>query len=305
MRINRQLISLVLLLSGIGFIVVLIGHSWAQIEALLFSASWTLLALSCIVGITSMVVTSLFFHYLLDKHALQLPMGDTHRLFFYGQIAKYVPGKIWGILYQATSVSRKGASSSIAAANFDLMVISVLSNLALGVALVASRFSMTLAALVFLSGLYVTVLASRSVLSGKLIGWALNKLGMSHAAESGEINPPVNKAMPVILYYVMICSTGVLAYFLMLHAVFSLSFSDVVAYIGYLILAWVAGVFLFLAPAGMGVRELIFIAFGTYLDTGVPVDTLVIIAVVSRFWQVFQELGAAAVIFLWNSAVRE
>jgi len=297
---NRQIISLILLFAGIGFIAVLIGRSWGQIAALLASANWALLALSCVVGIASMVVTSLFFYYLLDKHALRLPTRDVHRLFFYGQIAKYVPGKIWGILYQTTSVNQKGASSSIAAANIDLMVISILTNLALGIALVASGISMVLAAMVFLLGLYVTVLASRSILSGKLIGWVLSKLGRNNAADSGDVNPPTNNLMPVILYYGMICLLGVMAYYLMLHAVFSFSFADVVAYIGYLILAWVAGVFLFLAPAGMGVRELVFIAFGTYMDTGVSVDTLVIIAVVSRFWQVFQELGAAAVVFLWN-----
>jgi len=299
---TRQLISLILLLSGIGFIVVLAGRSWGQISTFLISANWTLLALSGVVGIASMVVTSLFFYYLLGKHALHLPMRDVHRLFFYGQIAKYVPGKIWGIIYQAASVNRKGASSSIAAANLDLMVISILSYLALGMSLLASSASMVLAAIVFLLGLCIVVLVSRSVLSGKLVGWALSKLGSNYAAESSATNPPANKVAPVIIYYCMLWITGVLAYYLMLHAVFSFSFGDVVAYIGYLVLAWVAGVFFFLAPAGMGVRELVFIAFGSVMDTGVSVDTLVAIAVISRFWQVSQELGIAAVVFLCDRA---
>ncbi len=128
-------------------------------------------------------------------------MRDAHRLFFYGQIAKYVPGKIWGILYQATSVNQKGASSSIAAANLDLMVISILSYLFLGMSLLASSVSMTLAATVFLLGLCVTILASRSALSGKLVGWVMSKLGRNHAAESSYTNPSANKVAPVILYY--------------------------------------------------------------------------------------------------------
>lgn len=305
MVFNRQLISLILLLSGVVFIAVLLGRSWGQIADLLVAADFGLLALSCGVGIASMIATSLFFHYLLGKHALHLPVSDVHRLFFFGQIAKYVPGKIWGILYQAASVNKKGASQSIAAANLDLMVISILSNLSLGMVLVASGASLVLAAVIFFLGLYVTVLASRSTLSGKVVGWVLSKMASDRAAEFGDADSPASRVMPVVLYYIMICFTGVMAYYLMMHSVFSFSFADVVSYIGYLILAWVAGVFLFLAPAGMGVRELVFIAFGTYLGPGVSVDTLVTIAVVSRFWQVFQELGAAAAVFLWSCAGRK
>ena len=182
------------------------------------------------------------------------------------------------------------------------MVTSILSDLALGMSLLARRASMVLAAIVFFLGLCITGLASRSVLSGKLVRWALSKLGRSHTAASSVTNPPANKVAPVILYYCMIWLTGVLAYYLLLHAVFSFSLGDVVAYIGYLVLAWVAGVFMFLAPAGMGVRELVFIAFGSYMDAGVSVDTLVAIAVISRFWQVSQELGVAAVVFLCDRA---
>lgn len=299
---NRRLISLILLFAGIGFIVVLAGRSWSQIATYLMSANWILLALSCVAGIASMVVTSVFFYYLLEKHALNLSMGDVHRLFFYGQIAKYVPGKVWGILYQTASVNQKGAAHSITAANFDLMLISIISNLFLGIALVASGVSIPLAIIIFLLGLYVTVVVSRSMLAGKLIDWTMRKLGKQGVAEHGENNSPTDRVMPVILYYSMICVTGVLAYYLMMFSVFSFSFSDVVAYIGYLILAWVAGVFIFLAPAGMGVRELVFISFGAFMDSGISVDMLAIIAVVSRFWQVFQELGAAAAVFLWSRA---
>jgi len=281
------------------------AHSWKQIAILLASANIALLALSCVIGIASMIVTSLFFHHLLDKHALPLPIGDVHRLFFFGQVAKYVPGKIWGILYQITSINKDGASRGIAAANLDLMVISILSNLSLGMVLLAYSINQFLAAATFFLGLYATVLTSRSILSGKVVGWILSKFTRDRATQFRQTGPSKNKVTPVILYYVLISITGVLAYYLMMNAVFSFSFHHVIVHIAYLILAWVVGVFLFLVPAGIGVRELVFIAFGKYLGVGESVDTLATIAVVSRFWQVFQELGAAAVVFLWQNAERK
>jgi len=298
----RKIASIVLLAVGIVFVLVLLAGSWEQIATLLQSANWLLLSMSAVVGIATMVATSVFFRYLLIKHAMELPVGDVHKMFFYGQIAKYVPGKIWGILYQTASVNRKGAAQSIGAANFDLMIVSLITNFSIAVTLIAGQASVYLAMAMFFAGMYAAVFATRSAVAGKAIGWLVNKIGATPAQE-GEIKFASEAGIvPVVNYYCLMWFAGLLAYYLMMHAVFSFTLAEVLAIVAYLILAWVVGVFAFVVPGGVGVRELVFIAFGTWMMPGVEVEMLATIALVSRFWQVLQELGAAAAVFLWGAA---
>jgi hypothetical protein len=297
----KRTASIVLMTAGTVFILVLVVQSRDQLVALLHSADWLLLAASALVGISSMIVTSIFFGYLLEKHALVLPSQDVNKMFFYGQIAKYIPGKIWGILYQTTAVNIEGATKAIGAANVDLMIISIITSISMAAALIANEMSIYLAIVMFFAGMYATVIASNSSLSGNAVGWMIDKVGIGTSRKTHEQkHRSAITATPIIIYYTMIWITSLLAYYLMMHAVFSFTFGEVVTYVAYLMLAWVVGVFAFLAPAGLGVRELIFITFGAYMIPDVEVSMLATIALVSRLWQVLQELCAAAVIFIWG-----
>ena len=296
----KQAFSIALLISGLGFILVLILRNWDRIEGLLRMTNWHLFFWSAILGIAATTLTSVLFRYLLVKYGLVLSLKKAHKLFFYGQIAKYVPGKVWGIVYQTSSVDRQGTALPITVANIDLMIISIVANLAIALTIISMDFETYIAVAVFLVGLAATGLVACSCFVGNAIDWSLSKIRVDYVGKYGRKCRPSFSFLAIAAYYCLFCITGLLAYYLMIHAVFGFSVKEVLTFAAYLILAWVAGVFAFVVPAGVGVREVLFIAFGAYMVPTVPMEILVTIAVISRLWQILQEIGAAFLVFLWN-----
>jgi len=296
----KQALSFVLLICGVGFILALVVHSWEKIEGLLIAANWHLFFWSVMLGIAGNVLTSVLFRYLLVKHGLTLPYKMTHKLFFYAQIAKYIPGKIWGIVYQTSSVYREGAALSITGANIDLMIISIAANLAIALAIISLDFASSIAIAVFLLGMGATILVACSCFVGNAIDWSFGKIRADYVAKYGQRCRPVRRIFPIVAYYFLVSIIGLLGYYLMIHAVFGFSVNEVLTFVAYLILAWVVSVFAFIVPAGVGVREFLFIAFGAYMVPTMPMEILATIAVISRLWQVLQDIAAASVIFVWS-----
>ncbi|MGV6807380.1 MAG: hypothetical protein ACWA5K_05710 [bacterium] len=290
----RKLASSVLLIVGLVFIGYLVGRSWEQIVELSVSVNWLQFVLSMLVGIAGTIASSMMFKVLLAKHGFDLASGAAHRLFFYGQVAKYVPGKIWAILYQIAAIDRQGASVGVASANLDLMLISVLVNLSMATAIILAPEYIYIAIVVALAGVLVTLWASGSRLTGRLLRAVLPK----SYVQGYELTSPDWRSMfvGVFAYYVVVFVTSLLSYYLMMNAVFGFGLLDSATYMAYLVLAWVVGVFAFLVPAGLGVRELVFISFGVAMNGNIPIELLASIALISRVWQIAQDLLTAVAV---------
>ncbi|HED13184.1 MAG TPA: hypothetical protein ENI62_05935 [Gammaproteobacteria bacterium] len=288
--------SLVLLVSGLVFILFLVQRSWGQLVELLRQADWLLLVVSIFVGITGTLASSMLFRMLLEKHGLPLPSGLAHRIFYYGQVAKYVPGKVWGILYQIAAVDKQGASVGVTSTNLDLMLVSILTNVSIAVALLVAPVTVLGSVGVLLLGILMALVASASPITGDLLRRLMPKTYVQGPVHS----PPDWTALffRISAYYVVVLITGVLSYFLMMNAVFGLTLQESTNYMAYLLIAWVAGVFAVLVPAGVGVRELVFIGFGTTMMANVSIELLGSIAVISRIWQITQDLVVAAIVLL-------
>lgn len=296
----RLVLSVTLLLGGLGFILALIVRNWERIERLLIEANWHLFFWSIVLGIAGTALTSILFKHLLIKHGLVLPSKKAHQLFFYAQIAKYIPGKIWGIVYQTSLVYREGTVLTITTANIDLMIISIITNLAIALVIISMEIQAYVSITIFLIGLGATVFIACSCFLGNAIDWSLSKFKAEYVAKYGRRCKPAFGGFPIAVYYCVVSVIGLLAYYLMIHAVFGFSVREALTLAAYLILAWVAGVLAFIVPAGVGVREFLFIAFGAYMVPTIPVEVLATIAVISRFWQVLQEVSAAFALLLWD-----
>ncbi|HED12103.1 MAG TPA: hypothetical protein ENI62_00325 [Gammaproteobacteria bacterium] len=286
--------SLVLLVSGLVFILFLVQRSWGQLVELLRQADWLLFVVSIFVGITGILASSMLFRILLKKYGLDVPSGLAHRIFFYGQVAKYVPGKIWGIMYQVAAVGKQGASIGITSANLDLMLVSIFMNLSIAAALIVFPVSMLGAVGILLSGAAMALVASGSHFSGEVF----RRLIPKSYVQSPVLSPPDWKVLSVKVgaYFVTVFVTSLLSYYLMMNAVFGFTLQESATYMAYLILSWVVGVFAFLVPAGVGVRELVFITVGTTMMDGISIELLVSIALISRCWQIAQDLVVAAIV---------
>jgi len=153
---------------------------------------------------------------------------------------------------------------------------------------------------IFLIGLGATVFIACSCFLGNAIDWSLSKFKAEYVAKYGRRCKPAFGRFSIAVYYCVVSVIGLLAYYLMIHAVFGFFVREALTLAAYLILAWVAGVLAFIVPAGVGVREFLFIAFAAYMVPTISMEMLAAIAVISRIWQILQEIAAAFVIFVWS-----
>lgn len=302
----RRALSWLIVSSGSAVILWLVVRGLDELSAVLRDMMWGSFFISIAVGIAGTAVVSGVFRCFLGKYGLVVSAADAQKLVFYGQIAKYVPGKVWPILYQANSLDGISgrALKGITVANIDLMLLSLVSSAVLGIALLIYPYHPVSSWAVVAIGLALSVYVGRKCLISDVIRWLLFKTGLRwNKLEINCTNARLD--LSLLLFCIALYVLPLVAYFLMLDAVFHLTSAERNTVTAYLLLAWTVSTLTLIVPAGLGVKEMVFVGLGTlgYLD--VSTERLVAIAVVSRFWQVLQDLGGgAAVFFIMRLKVR-
>jgi len=295
---KNRIISYVLFTSGLAFIVLLIILSWNELQPALESINWTLFILSIVLFMIGNLITSIFFHDLLKKYSIVTSFRLANKIFFYGQIAKYVPGKIWSLFYQAAFLKTLGGTSALLYTNIDITVSLLIVNMAIALSFILSGIEAIYALSTFIIGLVVYLVTVRSCCIFRFIGSgiALIKIPVMNPIEC----KPHFSYGRILLYYFSNWVFPLGAFFLMLYATFNFTVEESAMYIAYLYLAWIVSMFAFVVPAGLGVKELLFVLLAKYLSGDVSLDMLAAIAVVSRFWGILQDMTGAGIVFLWD-----
>ncbi|MCK5877902.1 MAG: flippase-like domain-containing protein [Candidatus Marithrix sp.] len=287
-------------LFGIGllFLVILVAHSWDKLLQLLPNIHWFLFILSVLIGFLGNLFASLFFKELLHKYDVEVTNQLAHKIFFYAQMAKYIPGKIWVLFYQAMLVNKTGATRAMLFANIDLTAISILISAAVSISLMSFNYSIIFSGFCFITGLFISILIAKSCYLFASINYIFSYI--KHLKNQFGTCDTKIKIFKIVIYYTFFWSTYLISAFLMMFAVFNFSMVQSANYIAYLGIAWIVGVLSFFIPGGMGVRELVFVILANSVSNEVSLEMLSSIAVISRFWIILQELTGISLILIWD-----
>ncbi len=292
---QKNLIRRALFTVGFVFLLILLWHSTDQLQKLLQHVHWGYFLFSVLVGILVNFVASLLFKQLLGKYTIHVSQFMICKLFFFGQITKYIPGKVWALWYQSTLLQTLGSTSALIFANFDLMGILLINVSAVTLSLLLLNYSLNLAMLVFILGLaacwIVAAYCPIFIIIKKAISYFKK---MQHKV--CDCHPKLVFSH-VTIFYLLLTLGNFLAQLFMLYAVFNFSTEEATQYIIYLSLGWIVGVLAIVAPGGIGIKEFFFVFFAHLSNQAISLEMLTSIAVVSRFWQILQEvLGVLLVI---------
>src|SRR5210317_1978474 len=94
----RKHYSTVLLLAAVAAAAIFVHSARVELIAAVSSASLSFAALTVIATLASNLVVWFVFHASMGNENAR---AQTAKMFFGGQVAKYLPGKVWGIVYQA------------------------------------------------------------------------------------------------------------------------------------------------------------------------------------------------------------
>jgi glycosyltransferase 2 family protein len=274
---------------GLTFFVALVANSWQETRTFLSNITWNLFLIAAIIGIADHFFVSLVFQRLLKKYNVSVAYPVVGKMYFYGQMAKYIPGRFWSILYQRSFVELPGATSALLFTNVELLAMFIVRNTFTALALLLAGVGIALGAGVYAVGALVFWVVGRSDSISRVVYWIANYI--SYPMEERELVANSSNRFGLPFLYLMATITFLSSNFLMMYATFNFSMTESYLYIAFLGLAWVIGVLTIVVPAGIGVRELTFVALAGLSGAPLSLETLTVIAVVYRFWHMLQEVG--------------
>ena len=281
----------------IGFVVVAVAlggyavaRQWAQVQAGLAELGWLAVAGSLLAVLAGLATTMQVWRVLLSALGSPLPARTASRIFFLGQLGKYVPGSMWPVLVQMelAQAARVPRSRTATAA-----VLTLVTSLCAGLlaALVTLPFLPAGATGDFRSA-FLAVPVLLALLHPRVVNAAAGRV----LRLTGR--PPLDR--PLSGRAVAVAVAWALASWVLLGAqVWLLAISlgapvgrGLLLAVGGFAFAWSAGFLVVLAPAGAGVRDVLLVAT---LASVLSVGAATAVALVSRVLMTVGDLVLAGV----------
>ncbi|NUT41947.1 MAG: flippase-like domain-containing protein [Thermoactinospora sp.] len=260
----KKIVRIAFLAIALGFGAWAIYRQWDEVVAGFARLSWPMVALSLVAVVAALLGAMLTWRSLLNDLGSRLSFRDGAKVFFVGQLGKYIPGALWPVIAQMEMGKDLGVPRSRSAAAFFLMMPI---QLATGLLVTLATLGWNSYGWVLLAIPVLLVLLEPKVIN-RVISLVLRKL----KREPLE-HPLSRKGMLTALGWAL---TGWLAYGLHLYFIVG---SDPIFCIGAFALSWCLGILTFVVPAGAGVREVAMVAV---LAPLLPQGDAIAVALVSR-----------------------
>ncbi|GAA2084935.1 lysylphosphatidylglycerol synthase transmembrane domain-containing protein [Actinomadura alba] len=264
---RKKLIRLGFLVVALGFGAWAIAGRWAEVSDGLTRLSWPLLAGSLVAVLAALVAGMLMWRALLADLGSPLPFTDAAKVFFVGQLGKYIPGSLWPVLAQMEMGKDLGVPRPRSAAAFFLTYpIYLVSGLATAVVTLPAFAGDSVARYAWLLLLLpVLVVGLHPRVVNAVLGYGLRLLK----------RPPLERPLTRrgVLASVGWAFVGWAAYgvhlALIVAGLGATGPQAMILSFGAFSLAWCLGFLVVVAPAGAGVREVAMVAaLAPVLDGG-------------------------------------
>lgn len=253
----RRAVRTLLAVAAVALLVLALVSQFAAVRDRIGELSWVTLAVAMVAGVGGMACSMAGWRAVLAGLGSPLPLRPAARIFFLGQLAKYLPGSVWSVLAQVELGRERDISRARSAA-------------AAGVILALSLVAALMIALVTLALFAVDTVttywwafamlpAALLVLHPRVVNAVLNRL--LRLARRAPLEQPLSSAGVLggtawsALSWVLF-GTQV---WLLCRDLGATEASAFPLAVGGFALAWVAGFLVLFAPAGAGVREAVLV----------------------------------------------
>lgn len=292
----HRFLSSILMTIGLGWVVYLFAYS-IENSVVLLPENWQWLILATLFLTASLATNVLIFHFFLNMQT-PVPLISSAKLHLVGQLLRYLPGRVWGVVYQI-SVTRDSLSApNIIRANLDVMAFMLLGSI-LVVSIVAGNklgwpiwlLSLTASSIV----LSVAVLFSGS--ANKILKIAASRFTYKIANLLSALAQ--TKFDIFALIKVFICFFGGWTFYFLAWSLIGMAYPiyanvDFIFLCSIYTLASIIGIVSAITPAGLGVRELAFIVLAS---SSAQNDVIAFLAIFGRIWLLFTEIMIITIFF--------
>lgn len=277
-----------------GFIGRSLAANWDQLrEAELDFNPVILLASIALLGLWMFIQASIW-HLLTVYVGTPIRYSRALAAWFYSQLGKYLPGKVFLYLGRLHFYSKEGKSAGPVGLASGVEIVGTIAASIFVVLL--SAFTVDLEGVESYRGLLIAALALLMVvLHPRLLSGVIKAVARLVRRPPFAVTLGYGEILRVLVLYVLNWIVFGMALFLLIRSFYAVQPSSILLLAGGFSLAAMVGIVAVFAPSGLGVREALLAVFlGQVMPTGVALLS----SVLSRVWLTVVELAAVSVVFL-------
>lgn len=287
----RPLLGGLIVVATLVFLGLTIARQWRELQQFSWQVDPLQLGASVLALFLVFALGGYVWRRLLHHMGVRVGFLPLLRLWYLSSLARYVPGKVWQFVGAAQLGRRLG-----------LAPVPLLTSMVLQMA-----FLMVAGAAVALPALLLADLPSGAGMAAILAAAVAAAVVLVHPRVLNTGLDLASRALPegvlrwegswgdgvrLLALYILVWVAQGLAFALFVHSIVELPGAALPVLVGANALAMVAGMLVFVVPAGLGAREAV---LALLLSPWAPMGAAALIAVASRLWTIATELFGTAV----------
>jgi len=293
----KQMVRWMIVAAIFVFLGKMVWDHWNQVKGTSFTFEAYPLILSTLIFAFSYFIQIWAWYLITVKLGIALSISDTLKSWFYSQLGKYLPGKVWLLLSRFYFYESKGRSKK-----------------SISVALYFEMATMIGAACLIFLAVLIFHKEKWSYYSWRQLGWVLPLLLLGFASLHPRVLQKISnwvlvrfKREPLsfsfsyadILWILFVCiiswMVGGVGFYFFVDSVYPVTPDYIPFLTGALAISSTLGLIALFAPSGLGVREGALVYLLSFM---VATPVAVIISVLTRIWMTLVEIGLIGVVYL-------
>jgi len=275
----------------------MVWENWIQVKEAPFTFKPFPLLLSTVIFIFSYFIQIWAWYLITVKLEIAINFQETLESWFYSQLGKYLPGKVWLLLGRFYFYESKGKSKKIISIALYFETITML--MAAGLLFLTSLFFFEEVKLDSLKGsfwwlsfLFILIFFS---LHPRILQKTFNWFLIYFKKEPLSLVISYFDALWILFVCVLAWVVGGIGFYLFVDSIFPVSLNQILFLTGALAFSSILGLIAIFAPSGLGVREGALVYLLSFM---MPGSVAVIISILTRIWMTLIEIGLIGVVYL-------
>lgn len=280
-----------------GFLGKMVWENWNQVKDASLTLTPLPLVLSTLIFAFSYFIQLWAWHLITLRLRIALPIRETMESWFYSQMGKYLPGKVWLLLGRFYLYESKGKSKKlISTALYFEMATMIIAG---GIIFLASLFLLKEAPLFFegeqIGWTILVLLIAFLSLHPRFLQKSMNWFLVRFKREGITLPISYVNILGVLFVCVLAWLVGGVGFYLFVDSIYPVPSRHFLFLTGALAISSTLGLIALFAPAGLGVREGTLVYLLTFL---IPSPIAVVLSIATRLWMTLIEIGLVGVVYL-------
>jgi glycosyltransferase 2 family protein len=293
----KQIVRWIIVVAIFLFLGKMVWDHWNQVKETPFTLRPFPFILSTAIFAFSYFIQIWAWHLITLKLRIALSPSETLKSWFYSQLGKYLPGKVWLLLsrfyfYESRGKSKKSISVAL---YFEMVTIIAAAGLIFLAALIFHRDIWLFYSWRQSGWLVLLLLLGFVSLHPRVLQKILNWILVQFKWEPISLSISYSNILWILFVCIVSWVVGGVGFYLFVDSVYPVAPQYILFLTGALAISSTLGLIAIFAPSGLGVREGVLVYL---LSFTMATPVAVIISILTRIWMTLIEIGLIGMVYL-------